>query len=411
MNPRELVDHIRSGPAKVVLDKPLRFNRQTCSNPCDFTEFLQALQSSETIRHVVSYTPQQLGITEDEWLLLIETLGSIKGIENLTMWCVPGSRDFHPFQAVADAVNNARSLCKLVIGLDGETFPRDPSGLIALAGALREHTVLQEFSSFDFGSRGEAAHINAFDPVLRALPACPHLRQVYIKTKHASADALKNLLQLQSAIHLRLVLKTDHWVVVADEIRQGRCNVRRLTLSRLRGAISKATEAVQALAGAIQMDRNLEHITLRMENGFTNEAGIALAEALTVNKTLRKIKLYTDVRLPLQQVHNQATLGVKAYEAFSAMLRVNTNLVLKLPPFETAGADEMLRESHDQLRIEQRLNNVGRGRLLASRQMTGGQWVDALHELNSGNVDDSPAFRVSCLYSLLRLHPAVLCMS
>jgi hypothetical protein len=49
MNPRELVDHIRSGPAELVLDKPLRFRRRTRSNPCDFNEFLQALHSSETI--------------------------------------------------------------------------------------------------------------------------------------------------------------------------------------------------------------------------------------------------------------------------------------------------------------------------------------------------------------------------
>jgi hypothetical protein len=49
MNPRELVDHIRNGPAKLVLDEPLRFRRRTRSNPCDFNEFIQALQSSETI--------------------------------------------------------------------------------------------------------------------------------------------------------------------------------------------------------------------------------------------------------------------------------------------------------------------------------------------------------------------------
>jgi hypothetical protein len=38
---------------------------------------------------------------------------------------------------------------------------------------------------------------------------------------------MNNLLQLQSATELYSVLETDQ---VADEIRQGRCNVRRLTL-------------------------------------------------------------------------------------------------------------------------------------------------------------------------------------
>jgi hypothetical protein len=80
---------------------------------------------------------------------------------------------------------------------------------------------------------------------------------------------------------------------------------------------------------------------------------------------------------------------------------------MKLPPFKTAGADERLRESRKQMVIEQRLNQVGRGRLL-SRQTTREEWADALHELNSYNVNDSPAFRVSCLYSLLRLNPSEL---
>jgi hypothetical protein len=141
-----------------------------------------------------------------------------------------------------------------------------------------------------------------------------------------------------------------------------------------------------------------------MENGFTDKAGIFLAEALTVNTTLRDLDFYTT------EENNIDSLGVQAYEAFSAMLRVNITVVLKLPRFKIAGADERLCESRDQLRIEQRLNNGGRGSLLASSQTTREQWVDALCELNSENVDDSPAFQGSCLYSLLLLHSAV-CMS
>jgi hypothetical protein len=111
------------------------------------------------------------------------------------------------------------------------------------------------------------------------------------------------------------------------------------------------------------------------------------------------------------QVDNRVTLGAPTCEAFSAMLRVNTSLVLELPPFEINGVNERLLESRKQMVIEQRLNQVGRGSLLSSsRQTTRGDYVDALKELNSCNVDDSPAFQVSCLYSLLRLHPAV-CMS
>jgi hypothetical protein len=395
MNPRELVDHIRSGPAKLVLDEPLRFRRRTRSNPCDFNDFLQALQSSETIRNVSCESYRELGISEDEWVLLVKTLGSIKDIQHLDFHCTPGSRSFHPFQAVADAVKKAQSLCKLAVVQHYETFPRDPSGLIALANALREHTTLREFAWIDNCSRTEAAQITAVDPVLWALPACPHLRKVVIMTKCASADARKNLLQLPSVTNLRLVLETDHWLAVVDEIRQGRFNVQRLTLAMFQGARSEGTKAVQALASAIQLDRNLLHLVLEMENWFTGEAAVALAEALTVNKTLRMITL------------SEVTLDAQAYEAFSAMLRVNTSLVLNLPSFEPTGADERLLESRNKLLIEQRLNQVGRGRLMASRQTTREEYVTALHELNSYNANDSPAIRVSCMYSLLRLNPSV----
>jgi hypothetical protein len=80
MNPRELVDYIRSGPAELVLDEPLRFRRRTHSNPCDFNEFLRALQSSETIRTVECLSHTYLGISEDEWVLLVKTLGRIRDI-------------------------------------------------------------------------------------------------------------------------------------------------------------------------------------------------------------------------------------------------------------------------------------------------------------------------------------------
>jgi hypothetical protein len=165
------------------------------------------------------------------------------------------------------------------------------------------------------------------------------------------------------------------------------------------GARSKATEAIKAVASAIRWDRHLECLDLQMEYGFTDEAGVALAEALTtINKTLRRITL------------SKATFGARVYDAFSAMLRVNTSLLLMHPRLESAGVDGWLLESYTQTRIEHRLNRVGRGRLLASRQTTREEWVDAVSELNSYcDIDEIPEFNVGCLYSLLRLNPAI-CM-
>jgi hypothetical protein len=83
-------------------------------------------------------------------------------------------------------------------------------------------------------------------------------------------------------------------------------------------------------------DSNLECLELRMESGFTDDAGVALAEALAVNKTLLAIKLADIVRAD-HRVHNKDALGAQAYKAFSAMLRANTSLILKLPWLDTAG--------------------------------------------------------------------------
>jgi hypothetical protein len=410
MNPNELLDHIRSGPAELMLDKALPFRPRTSSNPYDdFKEFLEALHSSETIRYVRCDSNRRLGIAEDEWVLLVKTLGSIKGIEHLRFNCRPGSRDFHPFQAVADAVNSAQSVLELVVEIENVRFPRDLSGLPALASALRKHTSLKEFSLMDLRSPLEAAQSAALslDPILQALSVCPHLQLAFIMTPCASADAIRSLLQLPMDRFVSLALTPDQWLVVADEIRLGHCLIKELTLCMLQGASSKTSEAVEAVASAIREDRHLEFLELGVEDGFTDEAGVALAEALTTNKTLLKL-LLNDNLFASASVHTKAYMGTQAYEAFGAMLRVNTSIELDLSALDADVVDQRLVDSRNQILIEQRLNEVGRGRLLASSQTPREEWVDALQELNARN--DNDLFKVGCLYSLLQLNPLV-CLS
>jgi hypothetical protein len=243
------------------------------------------------------------------------------------------------------------------------------------------------------------------DLILRALPACPHLRKVRITTTCASAGAMKTVLQLPKDADLALIISNkEHWLTVADGIREGRCNVKHLYL--LQTSSSEDTEVVKALASAIRLDCNLEHLTLVMEDDLKNESGMALVEALTINTSLRNIRLSVGL---CRLVQDSNALSAAAYDAFSAMLRVNTSNVLELPPFDDACGDERLVDSRNRMRIEQSLNYVGRGRPLSSSQKAREEWVDGLDELNSRNVDESPEFNVSCLYSLLRLNPAT-CM-
>jgi hypothetical protein len=139
--------------------------------------FSQALQSSETLRAVYCGSHMALGSQRTS---------------GLCVCCKAGSRDFHPFQALADVVNNAQSLCDLLVVLCVEHFPRDSSGLAALANAVREHT---EFRLYDWFTLPGTAQSTSLDPLLLALSACPHLREVVIETESASANAIRNLLQ------------------------------------------------------------------------------------------------------------------------------------------------------------------------------------------------------------------------
>jgi hypothetical protein len=403
MNSRELVDHILSGPVEIELSEPFR---------CDFNEILQALRSSVTIRSVRCYQHQYLEITEEQWMVLVQTLGCITGIRNLNLffYCIDHApRNFRPFQAIADAVNSAHSLRTLHIRKLANIGIRDPAGITALANALRQHLVLNSFDWLDLGCPQEAHHTAVtHDPVFRALPACTSLQKVTIRTKRASADAIRNLLQLRPGTILHLKIDDpDHWMAVADEIRQGRCCVRGLVLTMYRNRDSSDetdTAAIKAIATAIRRDGNLEGLSLRLGRGLSNEAGVALAEALTVNTHLRVVCL---VSLADTGNPDRAVLGASAYEAFGAMLRVNTNLSLELPPFVNAIGDERRLDHYNQMRIEQRLNSAGRGTLLSVVHSPREEWVNALHELNTSSANESPAFHISCLYSLLRLNPNV----
>jgi hypothetical protein len=138
---------------------------------------------------------------------------------------------------------------KVIIALDSETLARCSPGLTALASDLQEHTALQEFGWFICGSRILTAPPDLSpDPVLRALPACPHFRNVFIMTASTGADAVQYLLQLPTDTKLRLILEADKWLAAVDDIRQGHCNIKDLCLDMLLITRSKETEAFKAIA-------------------------------------------------------------------------------------------------------------------------------------------------------------------
>jgi hypothetical protein len=88
-----------------------------------------------------------------------------------------------------------------------------------------------------------------------------------------------------------------------------------------------------------------------MEDGFTDKVGVALVEAMMINKTLRRLLL--DARLFASDniVGTKAILGAQTYEAFGAMLRVNTSIKLCLPAFDAGVGNGRDIENFKQMRI------------------------------------------------------------
>jgi hypothetical protein len=93
-----------------------------------------------------------------------------------------------------------------------------------------------------------------------------------------------------------------------------------------------------------------------METNFTDKGGMALAEALTVNTALRRIRLSV---LDASYMHNTAKFGAPTYDAFLAMLRVNTRLVLDLSLSNDVGSgNRKIVDYRNRMRIEQSLNQL-----------------------------------------------------
>jgi hypothetical protein len=89
--------------------------------------------------------------------------------------------------------------------------------MIALAIALREHTALQEFRLIDCSRHG----------TMEAVQGASHTRTVSIMIDFASSayrcheKSATVLAQLHPATELRLVLKTEPWLAVTNEIQCG----------------------------------------------------------------------------------------------------------------------------------------------------------------------------------------------
>jgi hypothetical protein len=202
----------------------------------------------------------------------------------------------------------------------------------------------------------------------------------------------------------------DSWLVIADEIRNGFFRPETLVLVRTTASSAFETaEAIQVILGAIECNSSLRKLSLYSTTGFSDEMGVALAKALTVNTTMVWIDLqntYTTSNSAYHPSQPPNTLGAEAYKEFIAMLKINMNVRLKLPNLKS-DADSETRVQQSLMRIESNLNEAYCGSLVTSNQTTREEWVNALQRLNDSCKNDGASFHLSCVYSMLQRNPSL----
>jgi hypothetical protein len=397
--------HIESGPENITFNYPLRFRRRTRSNPYSFDDFLQALRSSRTIRSVECHNHEGLGITESEWCRLVQTFSSIRGLTELVVAWQHGSLHFHPLQAIADAVDSAALLEGLGLVTGNGLESMDPNDEAALAQSLRRHAMLCVF-----GWKVVRQSTTRIPLLIEAAAAGTSLLGITLANQNINDDDIRNLVNSSSLRILKFEGAVDSWLVVANEIQNGRFRLQKLVLTRTRVSSTLATsDAIDAIIEAIEQDSSLEHLTLRSTTGFTDEMGVALAKALTVNTTLRGISVVDEYDLfdNLEPEHPRSAFGAKAFKALASMLKTNTKVEIDLPQPRSEDTDKGTRTHFFQYVIEYMLNKAGRGTLLSSNLTTRRDWINALDDMNVRASDNEcvSEFHLSCVYSMLQLNP------
>jgi len=405
MTPKELLEHIQSGPDEIELDFALCFRPRSRSNEYDdFNDLLQALRSNQTIRVVECHSHKSLGITESEWCRLLLAFASILCLKNLVVAWENGSLDFHPLQVIAESVDSASSLEELFIASFGSD-PADPIGEVTLAQSLRHHGTLKDLNLW-----ARTQTTTRIPLIIEAAVSSSSVRRVVCMNQTLSPQDIRSLVRSPSLKELKLEGSVDSWLVVAEEIRNGRFHLEELALTRtLISCTLATTEALKAMIAALGCDSSLRKLVLGSTTGFTDQMGVALAKALTVNTTLREIHLSSAYKTVdgLESERPLDHLDVASYKAFALMAKTNTAITMGLPLLKSDASDET-RMQRDRLHIEGFMNEAGRGRLVTSSTTTRTEWVNALDILNDSTAEeDGPEFHLSCLYSMLQLNPSI----
>jgi hypothetical protein len=467
MQPQTLLDTIRGAPKELKLFETIRFRRRTRSSTCDFQTILQALTACDSLTVLICSRHFMSGITSDEWFRFLQCTGSIPNLRELYFVC----HSRVPVLAIAHIVGTSKSLRKLFFGHDNTltgnvtelrdlvtgqgavttgTVTATATATVAGSGTCTStsastsdstdsgnndndidndiksnncgcyfrHSALEELiwlgganDDDDNDNDGDNDRSNQqeplvpFDALLRALIPCPKLRTAKIGTERIPEDSLRALLASSAFQSLHMLATMDEWMVVSHCLQAQTACLTELVLS---SHFTKADTdtAISSLAKALGRDPHLLRLRLEMCNGYTDTAGVALAEAMQMNTALQHVDLDENGGCGEASGDTRNSMGVTAYKALTAMAVVRSDLRLGVPVVDEH-ASVTDKEQHAKLRIELRLNAVGRRQLLVTSPTTREAWVNALLQLNADRCPEDRDIKVDCLFTFLLLNPTV----
>jgi hypothetical protein len=366
-------------------------------------DFCYALTVNQTVRHVCFSGTFVRELAPGAWRTLLEHIGHLTTLEELQVWC-----STIPVDVLAHTLRSSRRLDKLYlfrVNLTGSQQDFDE-----LAAALRSHPTLRDvrISGFQLveptnvatAARNDTQQVfrasdvsldsvmEAFAGVrtlevlslqlsgLRDSQLCPFtgrslarllcsstIRDLYLSRLGLSQDHYGAIaLGIRSSHNLKVLdlfsntMENEHVCMIAQALGANK-SIETFVLPCPEDELSLSSCA--AIAQAIKKNETL--VTLNLPKSILCEKGLKLfSDALTVNKTIKKLELGL-----------QDNLGAKATHSLENMLQLNYHLQRLV----LGSADKSVK---DKVEYYLRLNEVGRGSLLKDGKATREQWVTML---------------------------------
>ena len=384
---------------KLIANDPsfVELSLERLGDDFDLGSFVHALRANSTVKHVCFSGTFVRELQDAQWRLLLQSIGQLATLEELQIWC-----STIPTAVFAETIQAAQSLQKVYffrVGLEGTQADFD-----ALAEAIAAHPNLRDVRIGGFHilepnqnqQQQQQPLLNndiQLDRVVQALATAPKLEVVSLQLSSAQqavpfgTDAIAQLLASDTITDLylsRLGLGEGHLAVIAQGLAVN-TTLRVLDLfgntienphvMAMANALAQnnsveilvlpcpandlSVEACAAISEALKKNNKLTTLNLPRSN-LSDEGITHLAQGLTVNKTLKKV-----------EVGVSKTVGDTGINALMDMLDKN----YKLERMVVSSADQSIKEKTE---YYMRLNEVGRGNLLASGKATREQWVEML---------------------------------